>query len=172
MSTTPELDKLRAAVQAGSDKIGAFLDWLDQHHYVIAEWKNPVYDIEPKVLVRNQHDDKYHRVTRKLPHDVPGTDTPGLCGAEPQPYNVDDQITNGRWYGQLSSGGTANDLCPECERRYAFEPWEQREGKTPQLFGTHKSINDWLADYYGIDMNAVERERIAILEQVRANNAL
>ncbi len=36
----------------------------------------------------------------------------------------------------------------------------------------NRSIEDLLAEFYGIDLRAVDAEKVAILEWVRANNAL
>lgn len=75
---------MAAAREAGSDTIGAFIDWLQSHGYVIAQW--------------NRNELMTH-------HDI-------------------------------------------------LEPaW--------------KPIEHWLADYYGIDLNKVDDERKAILEELR-----
>ena len=81
--------------------------------------------------------------------------------------------------------------CPECDKMIAvknksqpigeFLDWLQNEkgfcisewsGKADEngdeyLLPVHKSIEQWIADYFNIDLNKVEQERRAVLDYLR-----
>jgi hypothetical protein len=54
---------------------------------------------------------------------------------------------------------------------YHVAEWTKDEDDEDVLVPVHKSINDWLAGYYEIDLNKINDEKEQMLEEIRALNA-
>lgn len=58
-------------------------------------------------------------------------------------------------------------------RGYMIAEWVDGEYRNSdqQLAPVHKSINEWLALFYEIDLTKIEEEKRAMLDEIRAANA-
>jgi hypothetical protein len=52
-----------------------------------------------------------------------------------------------------------------------FAKWGKDEDDEDQLFPEHRPINQWLADFYDVDLNKIDDEKRQMLEEIRANAA-
>lgn len=55
---------------------------------------------------------------------------------------------------------------------WLFAEWVESEyrGGDAQLTPVHKTINEWLALFYGVDLQKIEDEKEQMLEEIRALN--
>lgn len=140
MSATPELDKQAKAIEQGSQEIGAFLDWmLNEQGFTFARWGTYKDEIECTGLARDGR-----------PNGIfDGTNCAnGEVGRHR--VTVDDKTY------------MVGDECPRCEGTARIEV-DGREGFIPDSRG----VQQLLADYFEIDLQAIERERRALLEEIR-----
>lgn len=57
------------------------------------------------------------------------------------------------------------------QQGYVIAKWDNRPDhmKHDQLYPIHKPIENWLAEYFEIDLNKIDAERKALLDQIRSN---
>jgi hypothetical protein len=142
MIETPELNK-RSEVLELASKLGEFLDWLEEQGVHLAKYL-PVLD--PPV--------RYSVV---------------LCGREEGCWRVHDQhslSTTGLMPSHYAFEDEAQEVVAELEqerRRYA------EENPRFQPYTPHKE--QLLADYFQIDLNKIEKERRALLDELRKSHS-
>jgi hypothetical protein len=58
------------------------------------------------------------------------------------------------------------------EKGYEIAYWDEASNRSDdeQLYPCHKTIEQWLAEYFNIDLNKVEKERQQIIEDLRGEN--
>lgn len=59
------------------------------------------------------------------------------------------------------------------EKEYVICQWvesDEKDYEDGQYFPIHKSPEELFADFFGVDLNKIEEERRAILEELRGNN--
>jgi hypothetical protein len=92
--------------------------------------------------------------------------------------NLDKMMANKDWSQQL--GGFLDwllntkslQIC-KYDRDIKLGPLSVHPDTGVPLFvPVHRSINQWLADYIGIDLDAAEDERMAVLRMVRTQNTI
>lgn len=143
--STPEVEKMMAARDQGSQEIGEFLDHLlNEQGFVIAKWGARQEEVECIGLSRDGRPN--------------GMFDGSNC--------MDGEI---RRHRVLVDGKThmLNDPCPRCEGTGRITISSGEEGFIPD----RRSVQQLLADYFEVDLDALERERRAVLDQLREANA-
>lgn len=140
---TPELDKMKAANADGSQQIGAFLDWLlnaRSPHVSFGQWAEEI--------------------------EVPCQRQP------PEAQRMSDDLLD--LFSDLTGKKVDHD-----RSRWAAHPrrcvcegtgYVKVPRVTEAFVPIHLRIQGILAEYYGINEDEAERERMAVLAYVRAMN--
>ncbi len=152
MSHTPMLNKMHS-VQEESQAIGEFLEWLTSavdeggRGLVLAQWEGKIE--------RRCEWVQYQRSSGRLLRDEVGYH--GLVcrgGKQVKVYRYVDK-----------PDAVTDEPCPAgCDQGYVIE-----DRANPILVpAQHRGIERLLAEYFKIDLDQAEREKKAILEEIRA----
>lgn len=142
MIDTPQLDKMLEAIGNGSQEIGAFLDWLlNETGLVLCEWTETYEEVDCKGMTRDGGPSGMF--------DGSNCDQ-GEVKRHSFSYKLEFRV---------------GDECPRCDGT-GVRKVKGDEGFVPDRRG----VQQLLADYFEVDLDALEQERRAVLERQRELN--
>lgn len=153
----PECDKELAAREPREDIFTSFLDWIGTHDWRFCtvgddDRYRPIDDRLLQRLVPTPDEGGSQELGAWLDFDLPGLE---LCA------HILSNYTEVRARVTAENGGTPIHWLPTDEWDYVPQGW----------YPIHRGIKILLADFFGIDRAAADRERAALLAAIRGEAA-